>query len=153
MRRTDKECIAPREREPMHSASKKIIQLKNNTKRRFSQMGNKELTVEDVMSLVELAGRVQKRGHFVGVDFANVGNDVEVRFMRGGFRGNKDFDMFAGFHLSQKEENINEYHSVVLFLTRILEERKPMTVSEIEEALGYKIQIVYEGDVDGSKRF
>lgn len=116
-------------------------------------MRNEKLTVEDVMNLVELAGRVQERGHFVGVDFANIGNDVEVRFMRDKFRCGKDYDMFAEFNLSQKEEDINEYHQVVLFLTKILEERKPMTISEIEDALGYKIHIVDEEALDGSKRF
>lgn len=107
-------------------------------------MKNEKLTVEDVVKLVKLVDKVQKRGHYASVQFSNHGSDVEVYFMRDGFRVGGGYDFDESFCLTDKDFDIDAYHKIVLFFTNVIEESKAMTIEEIEEALGYKVCIVSE---------
>ena len=107
-------------------------------------MKNEKLTVEDVVKLVKLADKVQKRGHYASVQFSNYGSSVEVYFMRDGFRVGGGYDFNESFCLTDKDFDIDAYHKIVLFFTNTIEEAKEMTIEKIEELLGYKICIVSE---------
>lgn len=107
-------------------------------------MENVKLTVEDVVKLVRLVDKVQKRGHYASIQFSRYGYDVQVHFMRNGFRIEGGYDFNKDFNLTDQDQDIDTYHEIVLFFTNIIEEVKEITIEEIEEALGYKICIVGE---------
>ena len=107
-------------------------------------MKNEKLTVEDVVKLVRLIDKVQKRGHYASIEFANYGNHVQVYFKRDGYETNKEFNFRKYFNLTNKDCDVDAYHETVLFFTNVIEESKAMTIEEIEEALGYKVCIVSE---------
>ena len=107
-------------------------------------MKNTKLNVIDVVKLVELVDKVQKRGHYASVQFSNYGSGVEVYFMRDGFKSGGGYDFTKDFCLTNKDHDIDAYLEIVVFFTNIIEEAKEMTIDEIEEALGYKICIVKE---------
>lgn len=107
-------------------------------------MENAKLTVEDVVKLVRLVDKVQKRGHYASIQFSRYGYDVQVHFMRNGFRTEGGYDFIRDFNLTDQDQDIDTYHEIVLFFTNIIEEVKEITIEEIEEALGYKICIVGE---------
>ena len=105
-------------------------------------MENAKLTVVDVVRLVELVDKVQKRGHYTSINYSNYGSNVEVYFMRNGFRAGIGYDFSKSFCLTDKDHDIDAYHEIVTFFLTVVEEAKEMTVEEIEEVLGYKICIV-----------
>lgn len=107
-------------------------------------MANVKLTVVDVVKLVELVDKVQKRGHYASVEFSNHGSQVSVYYIRNGFKATCKYDLYESFNLTDEDYDVNQYHKIVLFFTNIIEEAKEMTVDEIEKALGYKICIVNE---------
>lgn len=107
-------------------------------------MQNEKLTVTDVVKLVELVDKVQKRGHYASIHFSNYGSNVEVYFIRDGFKSGGRFDFNKDFCLTEKDCDIDAYHEIIIFFTKIIEESKAMTIEEIEKALGYKICIVNE---------
>ena len=114
-------------------------------------MKNTKLNVIDVVKLVELVDKVQKRGHYVSIEFSNHGSDVQVYFMRDGFRVNSRHDFHESFCLTDKDCDIDKYLEIVVFFTNIIEEAKEMTIDEIEEALGYKICIVGQDNGTSTK--
>lgn len=84
-------------------------------------MANEKLTVDDVKNLVDLVGKVQDKGHFASIEYMNHGYEVIVAFQRGGFQKG-GYDLFECFDLTNKDEDINKYHKVVLCFASILEE-------------------------------
>ncbi len=81
------------------------------------------LTVKDVAKLIEMAGDVQQKGHFVGVNFANYGNDVCVYFNRGGFDTKKNgYDRHYSFNLTDESYDLKTFKNVLNLFTEILNE-------------------------------
>lgn len=104
-----------------------------------------ELTIKDVTNLIELIDKVQKKGHYVSFDLSNHREKqcVDVYFRYKNNSGHK-FDYIEGFELTHKGCDIDTYHNIILFFTKILEEEREMSVEDIEKELGYKIRIVGE---------
>ena len=84
-----------------------------------------ELTILDVTKLIELIDKVQKRGHYISIDLSNhrgrQGVDVYFRWKN---NPGPKFDYIKNFELSYKGCDIDAYHDIVLFFTKILEEER-----------------------------
>lgn len=91
-----------------------------------------KLTVKDVIHLIELAEKAQKKGHYVGILFANYGSDVIVSFTRNGFNTNKNFDLYKTFNLTDESCDLGTFEDVLKFFTEVLHE----TAEEGEENAG-----------------